>query len=101
MNKKELQEDFASILFQRYFRHCDREDEDMYIQHFTEYLVDCGIIKERTVKRFMVNELYPEALAACGGRKLEAISLLHEKTGMPERTIRFMVDNPERYGLKV
>lgn len=97
---KDLQNDFASALFFRYFRHCDKENVDHGFQHYTAFLIKCGVIKERTVQRFMVNELYPQALVACGGKKMEAIGMLSEETGLPERTIRFMVDNPERYGVK-
>lgn len=98
--KKELKQDFAFLLFRRYMRHCDKENADNCYQHFVEYLLSSGVIREKTVQRFMISELYPQALASCGGKKLEALALLSEETGLPERTIRRMVDSPERYGVK-
>lgn len=98
--KDDLKNDFAWTVYKRYWNHCTREEEQQRFQHFTKYLISCGIIGERTVQRFMVNELYPQALACSGGRKLQAIAVVSEETGIPERTVRFMVDNPERYGVK-
>ena len=98
--KNDLKQDFASAIFLRYMRHCDKENADNCYPHFVEYLISCGVIREKTVQRFMISELYPQALASCGGKKLEAIGLLSEETGLPERTIRRMVDSPERYGVK-
>lgn len=98
--KNDLKQDFASAIFLRYMRHCDKEGVDNGFQHFTQYLISCGVIREKTVQRFMISELYPHALASCGGKKLEALALLSEETGLPERTIRRMVDSPERYGVK-
>jgi len=95
--KTDLQNDFAWTLFDRYRKHCDKEQSDMGIQHFAKYLVSCGVIRERTVQQLMVLKLYPQALA-CSGGKMQAIAVVAEETGIPERTVRFMVDNPERYG---
>lgn len=99
-NNKDLQSDFAWALYQRYFRHCDQHEKRGGFQDFTKYLIDCGVIKQRTIQRFMIAELYPRALAACGGKKLEAISMLAEQTGLSERTVRRMVAYPERYAVK-
>lgn len=97
---KELQQDFAWALFQRYRRYCDKQDEDGGFQHFTAYMIQCGIIKERTIQRFMISELYPQALACCGGKKLEAITLLSIRIGLSEKTIESLIHNPQRLKLK-
>lgn len=97
---KDLEKDFAWVLFKRYFRKCDQNNEAGGFQHFTAYLIDCGIIKQRTIQRFMISELYPRALAACGGKKLEAISMLSEQIGLNEKTIESLIHNPQRLKLK-
>lgn len=95
--KQDLKNDFASALFKRYMRHCDNEQEDHGFQHFTDYLIRCGVIRERTVARFMVNELYPQALAASGGRKADAIAIVSEETGLSESLVKNILTRPERY----
>ena len=100
MVKTDLENDFAWTMYNRYRKHCDREQVEGGFLHFVKYLVSCDVIREKTVQKLMVNELYPQALACSGGRKLEAIAVVSEETGIPERTVRFMVDNPERYGVK-
>jgi len=97
---KDLKQDFACLLFQRYLRHCDKESADNGFQHFTHYMIGCGVIKERTIQKFMISELYPQALASCGGKKLEAIALLSEEIGLSEITIRTLIDSPQRLKLK-
>lgn len=95
--KQDLKNDFAWSLFQRYMKYCDKEGEDNGFQHFTDYLIRCGVIRERTVARFMVNELYPQALAASGGRKAEAIAIVSEETGLSESLVKNILTRPERY----
>lgn len=97
---KDLQSDFAWALYQRYFRHCDQHEKRGGFQDFTKFLIDCGVIKQRTIQRFMIAELYPNALAACGGKKLEAISMLAEQIGLNEKTIESLIHNPQRLKLK-
>ena len=97
--KQDLQNDFAWTMYNRYRKHCDREQVEGGFQHFVKYMVACGVIREKTVQRLMVMELDPAALQASSG-KMEAIAVVSEETGIPERTVRFMVDNPERYGVK-
>ncbi len=97
--KTDLENDFAWTMCNRYRKHCDREQVEGGFQHFVKYLVSCGVIRERAVQQLMVLEKYPQALA-CSGGKMQAIAAVAEETGIPERTVRFMVDNPERYGVK-
>ena len=95
--KTDLQNDFAWTLFNRYRKHCDKEQADMGIQHFAKYLISCGVIRDRTIARFMVSELYPQALAASGGRKLDAVAIVAEETGLSETTVKNILTRPERY----
>lgn len=95
--KQDLKNDFAFALFNRYFKHCNKQKEDSNFQHFTHYLVSCGVIRERTVARFMVNELYPQALRASAGRKMEAVAIVSEETGLSEALIKNILTRPERY----
>jgi hypothetical protein len=98
--KTDLENDFAWTMYARYRKHCDREQVDGGFQHFVKYLVSCGVIRDKTVQRLMVTELYPQALAQSGGRKLEAVAIIAEETGLCERTINSILTRPELYTSK-
>jgi hypothetical protein len=98
--KTDLENDFAWTMYTRYRKHCDREQVDGGFQHFVKYLVSCGVIRDKTVQRLMVTELYPQALAQSGGRKLEAVAIIAEQTGLCERTINSILTRPELYTSK-
>jgi len=98
--KTDLENDFAWTMYNRYRKHCDREQVDGGFQHFVKYLVSCGVIRDKTVQRLMVTELYPQALAQSGGRKLEAVAIIAEETGLCERTINSILTRPELYTSK-
>jgi len=95
--KQDLKNDFAVSAIERYVNHCIKENEETSYFNFVKYLVCCGVIRERTVARFMVNELYPRALAASGGRKYEAIALVSEETNLSESLIKNILTRPERF----
>lgn len=47
MVKTDLENDFAWTMYNRYRKHCDREQVEGGFQHFVKYLVSCGVIRER------------------------------------------------------
>jgi hypothetical protein len=98
--KQDLKNDFAWTVYNRYRNHCDRENEDASFQGFANYLIRCGVIRERTIQRLMITELYPQGLASCGGKKSEVIALLSEQVGLSEKTIEGYIHNPQRLKLK-
>ena len=95
--KTDLENDFAWTMYNRYRKHCDREQVEGGFQHFVKYLVSCGVITDKTVQRLMVIELYPQALAQSGGRKLDAIAIISEETGLCESTIKAIINHPNRF----
>ena len=92
--------DFVWLLFKRYMNYCNKEEQEMTLQGFAKYMIACGVISERTVAKFMVNELYPLELHQADGGKMEAIQAVSEQVGLCESQVRYMVNNPEKYGYR-
>jgi hypothetical protein len=94
--KDETVRDFCAIVARKYRYWCARNGERETPEGLLQYAVDIGVIRERTVVHYMMMELYPAALYSSGSKE-EAIEKISDKTGMPTRTIRHLINNPCRF----
>jgi hypothetical protein len=62
-----------------------------------DFLYQTNIIKDLTVAKFMVMELYPAALFE-NESKMNAILDISIQTGLSEKTVYNMIQHPESFG---
>lgn len=93
----ELVDDFKQIIMNKFNHFCQVEGKGANFFLFLDYLITHNLIKEKTVAKFMVMELYPEALFE-NKSKGDAIIDIAARTGISRRWVYNMVQHPERFG---
>ena len=96
----DLINDFAWSILNRFTQHCNKECIQPNFLAYTKYLISCNLISEKTVAKYMVMELYPEALYA-NHSKMDAISEIADRTGISEKHVYNMIQHPEHYGFQI
>lgn len=79
--------EFIKTINNNYENWCDANEVEPNNQLFLQYLIDRNLIEKKTVKRFVVINNYPEALANNLGIKKAALWELEAKTGVNYKTI--------------
>ena len=82
----DLINDFAWSILNRFTQHCNKEGIQPTFLAYTKYLISCNLIFEKTVAKYMVMELYPEALYG-NHSKMDAISEIADRTGISEKHV--------------
>ena len=83
---------FAQTVVHKYRMFCKREGEVFTSSGFVLFMLEKGIVKQRTASKYMVLELYPRALYE-EESKTAAVMRLEEETGLSDRTIWTMLKN--------
>ena len=71
---------------------CKREGEIFTSSGFVLFLLEKGIVKQRTASKYMVLELYPRALYEEESKR-QAVFRLEDETGVSAPTIWRMLKN--------
>ena len=93
---KETNDTFAQTVVHKYSMWCKREKEHFTASGFALFLIEKGIIRQRTASKYMVLELYPRALYEEESKRA-AVLRLEEETGISERSIWSMLVNQSRF----
>jgi hypothetical protein len=84
-------------LLRKYVTFCQKEGTTIDIYNLIDFLFQINIIKDVTVAKFMVMELYPAALFE-NESKMNAIMDISIQTGLSEKTVYNMIQHPESFG---
>jgi hypothetical protein len=94
---RELFLEFERSLLSKYVTFCQKEGTTIDIYNLIDFLFQINIIKDVTVAKFMVMELYPAALFE-NESKMNAIMDISIQTGLSEKTVYNMIQHPESFG---
>jgi hypothetical protein len=94
---RELFLEFERSLLNKYVTFCQKEGTTIDIYNLIDFLFQINIIKDVTVAKFMVMELYPAALLE-NESKMNAIMDISIQTGLSEKTVYNMIQHPESFG---
>jgi len=94
---RELFLEFERSLLNKYVTFCKKEGTTIDIYNLIDFLFQINIIKDVTVAKFMVMELYPAALFE-NESKMNAIMDISIQTGLSEKTVYNMIQHPESFG---
>jgi len=94
---RELFLEFERCLLRKYVTFCQKEGTTIDIYNLIDFLFQINIIKDVTVAKFMVIELYPAALFE-NESKMNAIMDISIQTGLSEKTVYNMIQHPESFG---
>ena len=94
---KDLLIEFQESILDRFVDLClkDKINPDFYT--LIDFLYQTNIIKDLTIAKFMVMELYPAALFE-NESKMNAIMDISIQTGLSEKTVYNMIQHPESFG---
>jgi hypothetical protein len=84
-------------LLNKYVTFCQKEGTTIDIYNLIDFLYKTNIIKDLTIAKFMVMELYPAALFE-NESKMNAILDISIQTGLSEKTVYNMIQHPESFG---
>lgn len=97
---EQLKCEFTRLVVHRYRMHCKRTGEQETLEGMVAYIVRRDVIRQRTLARYMVMDLYPRAMYETNGKKQPALEIVADQTGLGERTIRNMVAHPPDFSDK-
>ncbi len=94
---KDLLVAFQESILNKFVDLClkDKITPDFYT--LIDFLYQTNVIKDLTVAKFMVMELYPAALFE-NESKMNAIMDISIQTGLSEKTVYNMIQHPESFG---
>jgi hypothetical protein len=100
-NKREIDKhlltEFTDSVLRRYKTLCEKEGITPDFYTLIDFLFQTNIIKDLTIAKFMVMELYPAALFE-NESKMNAIMDISIQTGLSEKTVYNMIQHPESFG---
>jgi hypothetical protein len=100
-NKREIDKhlltEFTESVLNRYKSLCEKERITPDFYTLIDFLFQTNIIKDLTIAKFMVMELYPAALFE-NESKMNAIMDISIQTGLSEKTVYNMIQHPESFG---
>jgi hypothetical protein len=94
---KDLLVAFQESILNKFVDLClkDKITPDFYT--LIDFLYQTNVIKDLTIAKFMVMELYPAALFE-NESKMNAIMDISIQTGLSEKTVYNMIQHPESFG---
>lgn len=90
---EEIKQAFLELVTKRFDKNADQNLID-----FASFLLEIGVIQHKTIARYMVLTLYPSAI--CKFRKHAAIQEIADQTGIPYKTVYYIVQNPQKFAKK-
>ena len=94
---KELLKEFQESILQKFKALCDKDNIKPSYPNLIDFLYKTNVIKDLTIAKFMVMELYPAALFE-NESKMNAILDISIQTGLSEKTVYNMIQHPESFG---
>jgi hypothetical protein len=94
---KELLIEFQESILQKFKALCDKDNITPDFYTLIDFFYQTNIIKDLTIAKFMVMELYPAALFE-NESKMNAILDISIRTGLSEKTVYNMIQHPESFG---
>jgi hypothetical protein len=94
---KELLIEFQESILQKFKALCDKDNITPDFYTLIDFLYQTNVIKDLTIAKFMVMELYPAALFE-NESKMNAILDISIRTGLSEKTVYNMIQHPESFG---
>lgn len=97
---KELLKEFQECILDKFVDLClkDKITPDFYT--LINFLYQTNVIKDLTIAKFMVMQLYPAALFE-NESKMNAILDISIRTGLSEKTVYNMIQHPESFGYEI
>ena len=97
---KELLIEFQKSIMQKFKALCDKDNITPDFYTLIDFLYQTNVIKDLTIAKFMVMELYPAALFE-NESKMNAILDISIRTGLSEKTVYNMIQHPESFGYAI
>lgn len=100
-NKREIDKqlliEFQESVLYKFKALCEKDGITLDFYTLIDFLFQTNIIKDLTIAKFMVMELYPAALFE-NESKMNAIMDISISTGLSEKTVYNMIQHPESFG---
>jgi len=97
---KELLIEFQESILKKFKSLCDKDNITPDFYTLIDFLYQTNVIKDLTIAKFMVMELYPAALFE-NESKMNAILDISIRTGLSEKTVYNMIQHPESFGYAI
>jgi hypothetical protein len=94
---RELLIEFQESILEKFKALCDKDNITPNFYTLIDFLYQTNVIKDLTIAKFMVMELYPAALFE-NESKMNAILDISIRTGLSEKTVYNMIQHPESFG---
>lgn len=82
-----LDEIFTDTVARQYVNDCKRNGVEPTYNGLLDYAINCNLISSAVVRSFVVIHEYPRFAYAKNGGKRQAVWMLEDELGVPERTI--------------
>ena len=100
-NKREIDKqlliEFQESVLYKFKALCEKDEIIPDFYTLIDFLFQTNIIKDLTIAKFMVMELYPASLFE-NESKMNAIMDISIQTGLSEKTVYNMIQHPESFG---
>ena len=100
-NKREIDKqlliEFQESVLYKFKSLCEKDGITPDFYTLIDFLFQTNIIKDLTIAKFMVMELYPASLFE-NESKMNAIMDISIQTGLSEKTVYNMIQHPESFG---
>lgn len=80
-------EAFARVLSRKYVYECKRQQVEPTYEGLMQFIIKRNLVRPIDICRYMVNELYPEAMYKNDGCKTGAVRDLEDRLPVAERAI--------------
>jgi hypothetical protein len=97
---KELLIEFQERILEKFKALCKKDKITADFYTLIDFLYQTNVIKDLTIAKFMVMELYPAALFE-NESKMNAILDISIRTGLSEKTVYNMIQHPESFGYAI
>ena len=97
---KELLIEFQNSILDKFKALCEKDKIRSDFYTLIDFLYQTNVIKDLTIAKFMVMELYPAALFE-NESKMNAILDISIRTGLSEKTVYNMIQHPESFGYEI
>jgi hypothetical protein len=94
---RELLKEFQESILEKFKALCKKDKITPDLYTLIDFLYQTNVIKDLTIAKFMVMELYPAALFE-NESKMNAILDISIRTGLSEKTVYNMIQHPESFG---
>jgi hypothetical protein len=88
---------FQESILEKFKALCKKDNIKPSYPTLIDFLYQINIIKDLTIAKYMVLELYPAALFE-NESKMNAIMDISIQTGLSEKTVYNMIQHPESFG---